>query len=299
MARACGHVSTTNHPSVQQLVAASEFDHDPKGAPSFDFAKDLLPMLDAILVMPRWNFLYRLMVVTMFLLACCLMFRALEVTSCCPRREHIKLPSDDKDWAPDGLPYYLNVGLLHTKGKRMGDVYYMRVYRNLVEPRLCPVFYLLWWLSASGIKEGPIFVRFYQGKPGSFNEFKTMETAKSKMDIAYDSLGRVISLVEVQWRNTLRRVFIAVFMPHLIPHSLRKSGIKWAARCHAQDYEIRLNSRHSPNSNTLCVYIEGGMIESDEATIDALGCIILDPIFFLWCWRPVTVHGSSRRSREQ
>ena len=47
-----------------------------------------------------------------------------------------------------------------NKGKR----YSIRIHRNYLDARFCPVLWLLKWLSVSGIKSGPIFQTKVDGK---------------------------------------------------------------------------------------------------------------------------------------
>jgi len=100
--------------------------------------------------------------------------------------------------------------------------------------------------------------------------------------------GNAIGLTTVMWDGVLSKLWKRLTLVHLVPHSLRKSAVKWGARCFGQDWEIRNNSGHAPKSTSWLRYIEEGVTDRNEATMGDNGTRRRDPIFSVWTWRPVT-----------
>ena len=73
---------------------------------------------------------------------------------------------------------------------------------------------------------------------------------------------------------------------HLLTlQSIRKSGVKWAARCLASHSDIRGTCRHKQTSENFYKYIEEGCAERN----DAIGSGQEDPVFFLWRFKPAGI----------
>jgi hypothetical protein len=257
--RTAGFVSdVTKHDDVQKIRRAVEAKWDPEGAPSFDFTDALLSMVKVAFNMSGlkakdnkgWSLPKRVQISTQLVLCCAIMGRASDVTKFSPRMEDIKLPSRQsaKDWDPDSLPKWIDVTVWQSKGKRKRNkTRVLRIHRNPVKWELCPVFWLMFWFTISGIKEGPIFVKL-SNKVGEvvmkFHEYRMV----NKTECAFDVDGNDIGITYAQWAGALKKIWKVLDMEDLIPQSICKSAIKWAARCHGQDWEIKNNSGHSDTS---------------------------------------------------
>ena len=156
-------------------VFDEEEDEDDMSAESFNPIDDFPRMWHALQEMP-WSDLMKLMVWTMLLIQFSMLGRASCVTTYCPVLEHIELPGRDGDkklWCVDGLPHVIYLFLTGSKGLKFNQKYCMKVWRNLLGPKLgpnCivdPVSFLLKWIStlhSKGITTGPIFPRLYHGQ---------------------------------------------------------------------------------------------------------------------------------------
>jgi hypothetical protein len=196
--------------STQSRAIISQWEHQDghDSTASFDMVTDL-PKLHAVCwSMKGWAEAKILLCWTMFLVAMCLMARASDVTEFCPLAEDIELPPRHL-WDQDGKPSHIIVVLRdwkHRSEPNKGKPYKMRIWRNYMNPQYCPMFYLLKWLSFSGIKSGPIFQM--PGKHG-FN-------------------GKALS--EDQWTGMTARLFTKVrpnlmrliyqFTLAIIPHAV-------------------------------------------------------------------------------
>ena len=84
------------------------------------------------------------------------MARPSEVCEYCPTADSIEFPTNTNDWTDDYIPRWIKLALPYWKGKRGTRMWYFYLNRNYVDPRLCPVIFMMMWLRASGIKKGPI-----------------------------------------------------------------------------------------------------------------------------------------------
>lgn len=89
-----------------------------------------------------------------------------------------------------------------------------------------PVFHLLKWCALGGIYSGPIFQGIVSGKAN----------------------GKHLSYAQVA--SILTNIFIMAGVVGAKPYTLRKSAIKWAARCGAREYEVRNASRHKDTARS-------------------------------------------------
>ena len=122
----------------------------------FDVAVDCPKFYAAVWSMYGWGFERMLKCWTMFLIAMVLMARASDLTTFCPTVEDLVLPHDEDDWDSDGYPKWIDIGLRNWKWrskKNKGKRYSMKAHRNYVDSKFCPVFWLLFWLSDSGIND--------------------------------------------------------------------------------------------------------------------------------------------------
>ena len=86
--------------------------------------------------------------------------RSSEVTKFCLLNEDTVLPEEHMHDA-DGYPMFLDLGMRVWKGRSEefhGERYSIRAWRNRVDSRFCPVFWLMIWWSVTGHDgQGPIF----------------------------------------------------------------------------------------------------------------------------------------------
>ena len=83
------------------------------------------------------------------------MARPSEVCEYCPTADSIEFPTNTNDWTNDYIPRWIKLALPYWKGKRGTRMWYFYLNRNYVDPRFCPVSFMMMWLRASGIKKDP------------------------------------------------------------------------------------------------------------------------------------------------
>ena len=165
----------------------------------------------------------------------------------------------------------------------------MYLWRNRLNIKYCPVFWLLTWISISGIKCGPIWCRT---DPSSkeillcVNEadFKLAngQMCKVYLDANNNNVGFSYELLSA----TFKRIFKLAGYSTLSLYVFRKTGAKWAARCGAQSWEIKNTGRWCRTSRHFDKYIEQGVIEKTMKTQNGH----VDPIRNVWVYRPTSLH---------
>ena len=133
---------------------------------AFDMVTDLPNLHGVCWSMDGWGYDRMLLCWSMFLVAMCLMARASDMTQFCPSVKDSGMPDAELN-DKNGYPPYVSLVLRDWKWrsrKNKGKPYCMRVHRNYMDPRFCPVLWLLKWLSFSKISSGPIFQRWESGQ---------------------------------------------------------------------------------------------------------------------------------------
>jgi hypothetical protein len=181
-------------------------------------------------------------------------------------------------WIETGLRDWKTRTRAHA-GKR----YAMRIYRNYLDPRFCPVTWLLIALHYSGITSGPLFqTTDSEGKPSG--------TAHS----------------EGHWENTTKRLFTAAGLytaghkgadgSYIKPVGVTNSGIRrsaaqWAGRCAGREIDCANNGRWKTYTE-MARYMGQGAKRRQGHENDGGQ----DPIFSMWVWKPVAVGSESTRN---
>ena len=161
--------------------------------------------------------------------------------------------------------------------------YGMRLWRNYLDSRFCPVTWLLLWLHHSRIHQGPLFQHFTAGEPD----------------------GR--HLPETTWTGATRRMFTAagLYTPGYVDedtghrvlaqgvtnHGIRRSACQWAGRCGAKETDVMNNGRWKTVTEMI-KYMAQGATTRNRHELDSG----TDPIFKTWVWKPVTMASESTRS---
>lgn len=223
----------------------------------------------------------------MLLVSISMMARASCITTYCPRVEDIELPPEAL-WDDDGLPQWIELGLFDWKCRRKKNRnkrYGIRLHRNYVNTRFCPVTWLLTYLHAHGIKSGPIFqkeefVRKEAGDPESFS--RSIPTGEN--------------MSPDQWTTMTERLFIEAGLytkakddrpsKGCTNHSIRRSAAQWAGRCGAQELWVRNNGRWKTMEELVKYMGQGAMVRDKAIEANGGGD---DPIRQVWWYKPVTV----------
>lgn len=259
----------------KELKALSKRDSSESG--SFDMVADFPKLWVANWTVPQRSMLKKIKCWVQFLLSMIINARPSEVTQFCPLQEDTLLPEEHMHDA-DGYPMFLDLGMRDWKGRTeefQGERYSIRAWRNRVDSRFCPVFWLMIWWSATGYDGGPIFQKMngskMTGKPDCpriwRNLFMGLVTHAGYFKAAHtDDQGRLVKKKGVT------------------PHGIRKTAIQWAARCKGQLMDIVCNSRHKTVQEMLGYFNQGARRRS--ALTEHGGT---DPIWSLWVWKPVQV----------
>eukprot|EP00613_Pedinella_sp_CCMP2098_P070590 CAMPEP_0171926046 /NCGR_PEP_ID=MMETSP0993-20121228/24596_1 /TAXON_ID=483369 /ORGANISM="non described non described, Strain CCMP2098" /LENGTH=472 /DNA_ID=CAMNT_0012564823 /DNA_START=32 /DNA_END=1450 /DNA_ORIENTATION=+ len=272
---------------IRTLIGKYETLDGHEETPSFDFLTDLPNIHAQCWGMKGWAEDKILLVWTMFLIAICLMARCSEVTEFCPLYEDIRLPAEHL-WDSDGYPKWIELALRdwkHRSQKNKGKPYYIRVHRNTLDPRFDPVFYLLRWLSYSGIEEGPIF--------------QPLKPMKSRGASGCKCTGEKIH--ESAWEKMTTRLFVkaGLYVAKVINpdgsstpghgctnHAIRKSTVQWAGRCNGHILDVKNNGRWK-DLKDVAHYHGQGAAEKGRQTEGGNR----DPVLRVWMWKKTAVAG--------
>ena len=212
-----------------------------------------------------------LQVWVMFLVQICLMGRASDVTiDFCPLLEDTQLPADHL-WDLDGLPKWIELGMRDwkwrsaaNKGKRYG----IKIHRNYLDARFCPVTWLMLYLKIFAIEKGPIF----QDKDG-------------------------VGIKEPSWLDSTDRLFKAagLYIPGqggCTNHSIRKAACQWAGRCLANPLDVKNCGRWQSYDEMADYYAQG---QARRARLTEGNGV--DPIWRMWVWKPCCAPNADGRSQ--
>jgi hypothetical protein len=172
------------------------------------------------------------------------------------------------------------------KGRKHTFDYNIHFWRNYVNIKFCPVFWLMLWIRVSGIKAGPIYCRLQQDGKSIMKCTKTaiLESNTGPSQTVYlDDKDNVVNL----HYHHLSRVFKVIFKNARLPpetslYIFRKTGAKWAARCGAKEWQIKNTGRWYRTSRHFHSYIEAGVYESELKSMDAQ----IDIIRTFWVYKP-------------
>lgn len=254
---------------------------------SFDMEADMKTMWSACWTVSGWSTATRVENWAMFLVAIVLFARANEVTSNCPTVEDTHLPEAESQWDEDGLPKWIETGLRDWKTRtpcHKGKRYAMRIYRNYLDSRFCPVTWLLISLHYSGITSGPLF-----------------QTNSADSEPSGDAHS------EGHWENTTKRLFMEAGLytkgqgkkgeaDYIKPTGVTNSGIRrsaaqWAGRCGAREIDCANNGRWKTYTE-MARYMGQGTKRRKGHENDGGR----DPIFSTWVWKSVAVGSESTRN---
>ena len=200
----------------------------------------------------------------------------------CPTVEDTKLPEAESQWDSDGLPKWIEIGLRDWKTRSRcheGKRYGMRLHRNYLDSRFCPVTWLLTWLHFSGIEKGPLF----------------------QSSVGGNLTGETMSII--QWTGATTKLFTAAglyFPAHtnaegvkidacgVTNHGIRRSATQWAGRCGGRQLDVMNNGRWR-TLEEMAKYMAQGATRRRQHEQDSG----VDPIFSTWVWKPVTIGAES------
>ena len=229
----------------------------------------------------------------------------------------------------DGVPPWIELGQHEWKGHegKANPRYGLRLWRNYVNPKFCPVTWLLLYIKYSEHPEtGPVFGRWVtppkpKGEPAADGadaaaadgaDAAAADGADTAADgdagLGVDALplpgAEWKPFTESWWRDTSVRLHqeAGYYVPaqgkyrtdtYVPPdgvknHGIRASAAQWAARCGASLIQIK-NMGRWQSTDTCAHYVAQGNEARDLATQGKKGQAgeMQDPIKSVWWWNPV------------
>ena len=120
----------------------------------------------------------------------------------------------------------------------------------------------------------------YQKRGGSINYKMWTDNDSNEVNLSYDN-----------WSDICKMIFYGAQVSGATTHSIRKSAAVWAARCGAEDYQIKEAGRWN-SGDTYTLYIKSGKSLAALAATRLDGSI--DPIRRIWVFHPTvflaTIH---------
>ena len=114
------------------------------------------------------------------------------------------------------------------------------------------------------------------------HKLKTEDTRQGKTTYWVDADDHRVNWTEIQWSDTLTKLFAAAGYATCTTHTLRCSAAQWAARCGARDAQIKATGRWSDTSNSYHRYIQAGIQDRDKWE----SLRQEDPIRKIWVFHP-------------
>jgi hypothetical protein len=243
---------------VASLLELYEEDDLVAAAGPFDIEKDVPKMYEVCFNMTGWsmetkvkNWAWLLFTISVFGRASC-------VTRYVPLIENLMFPTHAEDYDAAGQPLFVYVAFTDWKGrpKRFeSKKYLIKIFRNHLDGRADPLFWLTLHLKYQGRLAGALFGET-NGQP--YKDTKVF-TAMAQ---------RIFNEAEMD----------------CTPHSLRRTAFQFAGRCLGQIDKIKMNARHAAKSCEFMTYMEDGHRRRDEAMEHGKA----DPIWEFWVWKPAT-----------
>lgn len=216
-------------PQLTSCMAEWADEDETVQAPAFDMHKDMMKAFDGMTA-AKWTSYDKLRYWSLLLVQICCMGRTSCMTEYAPTLEDISLPAAAEMWDTDGLPKYINVGWRDWKSRKKSSknkLYNIMLWRNHLDPRFCPVTWLMCWIKYSGLKSGKVW-------------------------------GAMCSDL---WTRKLAMFYGFMGKPECTPHSIRRTAAQWAARCGDMGWGPR-NAGRWRNWGTVMIYIAQGSAQA-------------------------------------
>jgi hypothetical protein len=149
----------------------------------------------------------------------------------------------------------------------------MKVHRNYLDNKFCPVFWMMFWLSYSGIRKGPIF----QNK----NEHGAFEGIKLHPDVWVRMTTKLFTLIGLYKPAYLDEDNNQIDAKGCTNHAIRKTACQWAGRCSSHPMDCKNNGRWKGYDQMSQYHSQGAA--KRKAITDKGGN---DPIWKVWVWKP-------------
>ena len=256
----------------------------PKPAKAFDVAEVLPRFMAAIFerefegrTNPFNTSIQRVEVYSLFFFCLATCARRSLATLYCPAMSQVDF-SDEMD--ADGVPFYYTIALKAWKGNEdRKKTQSLTIRRNRVSARLCPVVAMLTWIRTLrdiGIEDGPLFPCLEDGH-NTWRRCSEGKLLKMSPGIFSSTWG------SVAW-------YLGGDLERTTPHSLRRSVVKWAARCGGQQQDIAEAGRWESTGGAFPQYWRDGSAKRLRDQASGLR----DPILNVWVWSPTVDEPKTR-----
>ena len=286
------HAEPPTH-EIAPVIAEWEDTDGNESSEGFDFVKDLPLMWSACWSMAGWGYARMLETWVMLLISICLMGRASDVTTFCPLIEDTRLPPEQL-WGKDGYPLWIELGMRDWKWrskKNKGKRYGVRLHRNTLDSRFCPVVWLLFWLSHTELTEGPIFQK---GDGEALPESHwTRRTTRlfTAVNLYKPAVYEVVTKKDGDGQPYRVRVKVQD-ATGCTNHAIRRSAIQWCGRCLGNPLDGKNNGRWKTYEEMAGYHAQGAV---DRSLLTEGGG--KDPIWGMWVWKPTTPPGMDGRNQ--
>ena len=269
----------------KQLLASMQKKYVPKGAPTVDPCILLPRMYESIHFTAMYyngNKLCSSLRVTrdwvMFLMTWIMFARPSEIFHFCPSVESISIPMGVRV-DRDGLPPFLLMDLLQWKNRAISKgQYQIRIVRNYLNAKFCPVFWILYWLSISSLRCGPIVTKLISKDKAVPVSTRRVMTDKA-MFVYEDDNHKTTAITQPIMEKVFLKAFKSCGYPSATMYTIRKTATMWGARCGAKQYSLLATGRWRSASNHFQSYVKAGCSDADRFDDKSM-----DPVRKIWVY---------------
>jgi hypothetical protein len=183
-----------------------------------------------------------------------------------------------------------------NKGKR----YSIRIHRNYLNSKFDPVFWLLYYLSVAGIKEGPLFPDVSESSWADMSVTLFEEVSVTSLFFLFVSNApRMTTPFPAKQAGLYTKSSYDDITGKYVPpsgctnHSIRRSAAQWAGRCLGNVIDVKNNGRWK-SMDQMSQYVAQGAVDRNRHIQDNKGT---DPIWGIWVWKPISVAGEDGRNQ--
>jgi hypothetical protein len=272
-------------------MARLDENHEVKSAPFVDFVTYLPLAYDAIMNNPQWDDVQKAMYRAQHIVHINIIGRASDVSTNCPNVEDIVFSDHKSEWnRKDQISDWVQITLHSWKGVRKIS-YPMKLWRNFLDPKWCPVLAITHWLALSCLIKGPLFPNLVSTKisdgdyvkvPLIAHHQETVDNGKGTSMTVWKTVdGQNVNMHVDAYSEVLNTIFLLSGHKGATTHTIRRSAAQWAARCGAELYQILNAGRWKESSTSWQKYIKSGVL--DIARFKGK-----DAIRSLWVFHPIS-----------
>ena len=146
---------------IKKFIATCKDEDDVIAATPFDMVADMNMAFEGLCTCSTWSAVFKVTAWAMFLVEIVSFARDSDITSYAPLVEDCRLPDQNgPGWDRDGKPKWVELEWLRWKSRSKtmrGRRYGIKIHRNYLDTRFCPMSWYLLFLNLTGLTTGPIF----------------------------------------------------------------------------------------------------------------------------------------------